>query len=142
MNELQQIGAVVAAWVQTHPLVAGVAVGLGLGLLLIPPVTCWWLLRRSLAASKAGVSQIEGRLSHLCSAVEMLTDTTESGLQSAFDEIQRLLNNDLDRLAQPHLEVHTGRGPKDVRTAREIARREGVSEGEVHLRMRLMRREA
>ena len=136
MGELLAIGSNVVTWSQAHGLLAGVAAGLVLALMVVPPLTCWWVMRRSLKASRDAVSQVEQRLAHLCSAVEMLTDTTESGLQSAFDEIQRLLNNDLNRLAAPQLELRT-RGTTAVRTTRDIARREGVSEGEVQLRMKL-----
>ena len=138
MSELMVIGSDLVTWVQAHPVISGAAGGLTLGLMAIPPMACWWLLRRSLAASRAGAHQIEHRLSHLCSAVELLTDTTESGLQSASTEIQRLLNNDINRLsAQPGLEMRVQRAAHDGRSIRQIAQREGVSEGEVHLRMML-----
>jgi hypothetical protein len=136
VSELLSIGSGVGAWVTTHPLVAGVATALIVLAIVIPPVACWFVVRRTTAVSREVVHQIEHRLSQVCSAVELLTDTTESGLQSAFGEIQRLLHNDIERLkAQPALQARVGRAAEDGRTAREIAQREGVSEGEAHLRM-------
>jgi len=91
---------------------------------------------QTLSASRDGVHQIEQRLSQMNAAVELLTDTTESGLQSAFGEIQRLLNSEIDRLrTQPALQMRVVQAADDGRTAREIAQREGMSEGEAHLRM-------
>jgi hypothetical protein len=136
VSELLNIGSGLGAWVSTHSLVAGVAAALIALAILVPPVACWFVVRRTMAASREVVHQIEHRLSQVCSAVELLTDTTESGLQSAFGEIQRLLHNDIERLkAQPALQARVGRAAEDGRTAREIAQREGVSEGEAHLRM-------
>jgi hypothetical protein len=136
VNELMVIGSGVGAWINTHPLMAGVAAALIALVILTPPVACWFVVRRTMSASRDVVHQIEHRLSQVCSAVELLTDTTESGLQSAFGEIQRLLHNDIERLkAQPALQARVGRAAEDGRTAREIAQREGVSEGEAHLRM-------
>ena len=136
MSELMAIGSGLSAWVSAHPLVAGVAATLTAAAILVPPVACWFVVRRTMAASREVVHQIEHRLSQVCSAVELLTDTTESGLQSAFGEIQRLLHNDIERLkAQPTLQARVGRAAEDGRTAREIAQREGLSEGEAHLRM-------
>jgi hypothetical protein len=136
VHELLMIGTSAAAWAQHHPIAAGAAAIMTVALVAGPPVACWLVLRRSLSASRDGVHQIEQRLSQMNAAVELLTDTTESGLQSAFGEIQRLLNSEIDRLrTQPALQMRVVQAADDGRTAREIAQREGMSEGEAHLRM-------
>ena len=134
MNELLAAGRDLAAWAQVHLLVAVVG-----GLLMTAPLAaCWWTARRTLAASRKGVLEVERRLSQLSSAVELLTDTTESGLQAAFTEIQHLTKTGIQRTTkQPGLQTRVRRAARKGRNARDIAISEGVSEGEVRLRLTL-----
>src|SRR6187455_3243117 len=96
------------------------------------------MARWTLGASRTGVRDIERRLSQLSSAVELLTDTTESGLQAAFTEIQHLTKTGVQRTTkQPGLQTRVRRAARKGRSARDIAITEGVSEGEVRLRLTL-----
>ena len=134
MNELFAAGGDLVVWAQAHAVVAVVA-GAALA---APAVGCLWLTRRMLAVSRTGVQEVERRLSQLSSAVELLTDTTESGLQAAFNEIQHLTGAGIQKTArQPGLQTRVRRAATRGRSAREIAVREGVSEGEVRLRLTL-----
>ena len=134
MNELVSAGRDLGAWAQAHGLVAGIG-----GVAVIAPVAaCWWLARRTLAASRKGVVEVERRLLQLSSAVELLTDTTESGLQAAFTEIQHLTRTGVQRTTkQPGLQSRVRRAARKGRSARDISIAEGVSEGEVRLRLTL-----
>ena len=134
MNELFSAGRDLGIWAQAHLLVAvigGVVVAAAL-------VACWWMARRALAASRKGVLDVERRLSQLSSAVELLTDTTESGLQAAFTEIQHLSKTGIQRTTKhPGLQTRVRGASRKGRSARDIAIAEGVSEGEVRLRLTL-----
>lgn len=134
VNELFSAGRDLATWAQTHLLVAVIG-----GVVVVTPLlACWWITRRTLAASRQGVLDVERRLSQLSSAVELLTDTTESGLQAAFTEIQHLSTTGIQRTTkQPGLQTRVRRASRKGRTARDIAISEGVSEGEVRLRLML-----
>jgi len=137
VNELFSAGGDLAAWAQAHAVVAVLAGAV----LAVPAVACFWLTRRMLAVSRTGVQEVERRLSQLSSAVELLTDTTESGLQAAFNEIQHLTSAGVQKtITQPGLQTRVRRAATTGRSPREIAVREGVSEGEVRLRMTLARR--
>ena len=134
MNEFVAAGTDLLTWMDAHAAVAPLLILA----MFIPAGVSWWLTRRTLAASRDGVHQIEHRLSHLCSAVEMLTDTTESGLQTAFAEIQRVA------AAAPAvtpkragIQTRVRRAARGGRTPREIAQHDGVSEGAVRLRLTL-----
>lgn len=134
MNEVLMAGRDLTAWAQAHTVVAV----LGGITLSAPLVGCWWMARRTVAASRTGVREIERRLSQLSSAVELLTDTTESGLQAAFTEIQHLTKTGVHRTTkQPGLQTRVRRAARKGRSARDIAITEGVSEGEVRLRLTL-----
>jgi hypothetical protein len=134
VNELILAGNDLLTWMEAHAFVAGLMVVV----MLMPAAVSWWIARRSLVASRDGVYQIEHRLSHLCSAVELLTDTTESGLQSAFAEIQYLAKTGIERAPKkPGLQTRVRRAARGGRSARQIAQTEGVSEGEVRLRLTL-----
>lgn len=134
MSELFSAGGDLGAWAQAHAMVAVFAAVL----FTAPVAVCWWVLRRVVTASRTGVDQIERRLSQLSSAVELLTDTTESGLQSAFAEIQHLTKTGVQRTTkQPGLQTRVRRAARSGRSARDIAVHEGVSEGEVRLRLTL-----
>ena len=134
MDELFSAGRDFSAWAQAHMLVAVIG-----GLVLVAPLaTSWWMVRRRLAASRKGVLEVERRLAQLSSAVELLTDTTESGLQAAFTEIQHLSKTGIQRTPrQPGLQARVRRAARKGRSARDIAITEAVSEGEVRLRLTL-----
>ena len=127
-------GAELLVWMESHAaMTAAVAAAL-----LVPGAICCWAARRSAAVSRQALTRIEDRLAHICSAVELLTDTTEAGLQTAFGEIERLSAESGARAARrAGLPTRLKQAARDGRTAREIAQSEGVSEGEVRLRLRL-----
>jgi hypothetical protein len=134
VNELFAAGGDLVVWAQAHAVVAVMAGAV----LAAPAAGCVWLTRRMLAASRTHVHEVERRLAQLSSAVELLTDTTESGLQAAFIEIQQLTGAGIQKAAkQPGLQTRVRRAATKGRSAREIAVREGVSEGEVRLRLTL-----
>lgn len=132
MNELFSAGRDLATWAQAHVLVAVI----GGVVAAAPLMACWWMARRTIAASRKTVADVDRRLSQLSSAVELLTDTTESGLQAAFSEIQHLSKTGIQRTTkQPGLQTRVRRASRKGRSARDIAITEGVSEGEVRLRL-------
>jgi hypothetical protein len=134
VNELFSAGGDLAAWAQAHAMVAVVAGGV----LTAPAIASFWLMRKMLAVSHTGVRDVERRLSQLSSAVELLTDTTESGLHAAFNEIQHLTSAGVQKTTkQPGLQTRVRRAATKGRSTRDIAVREGVSEGEVRLRLTL-----
>lgn len=127
-------GAELLAWMQGH----GIATAIVFVALLVPGLLCCWAARRGAAVSRGTLKQIDQRLTHICSAVELLTDTTESALQTAFAEIERLSGNDNGETARrAELPARVQSAARNGRTAREIAQAEGVSESEVRLRLRL-----
>jgi hypothetical protein len=133
MNEIWWWGAELLVWIKSHGLVAS-AVGAAL---LLPGLACCWAARRGAVVSRQALTRIDQRLAHICSAVELLTDTTEASLKAAFAEIERLsaAQREADALESLHQRVRAA--ARHGRTAREIAQAEGVSEGEVRLRLRL-----
>jgi len=134
VNELFLAGGELAAWAQAHVVIAAVT-----GVVLAAPaIACFWLTRKMLTVSRTGVQEVERRLSQLSAAVELLTDTTESGLQAAFNEIQHLTSTGIQKTPkQPGLQTRVRRAATKGKSAREIATKEGVSEGEVRLRLTL-----
>jgi hypothetical protein len=134
VGEFVAAGTDLLTWMQEHAAVAPLLIAA----MFTPAGVSWWLTRRTLAASRDGVHQIEHRLSHLCSAVEMLTDTTESGLQTAFAEIQRVAAaGPAEAPKRAGIQTRVRRAARGGRTPREIDQKEGVSEGEVRLRLTL-----
>ena len=134
MDLLLLRGAELLVWMESHLLItAGVALAL-----LAPGAICIWAARRGAAVSRQSLARIEQRLTQICSAVELLTDTTESALQTAFAEIERLSETSGARAAhRAGLPTRVKKAARNGRSAREIAQTEGVSEGEVRLRLRL-----
>ena len=117
-----------------------------------PGVACCWLAYHlsavRLAAGATRVTRfrarrrradrIDQRLASLCTAMTILTDSTESGLRQTITVLERLSGAapaaaDASVATPPQAIVATHQG----RSARDIAIAEGVSEGEVRLRMRL-----
>ena len=131
-------GAELLVWFNTHALIA-IAVG---GALMIPGALCCWAARRGAVVSRQTLARIDQRLTQVCAAVELLTDTTESALQSAFAEIERLSHDAGTHAERESLHHRVKKAARNGRTAREIAQTEGVSEGEVRLRLKLNGEEA
>jgi len=134
MTELLALrGAELLVWFDAHAIVA-IAVAAAL---LVPGALCCWAARRSAVVSRQTLARIDERLTQVCSAVELLTDTTESSLRSAFTEIERLSLEARSHAERESLHHRVKKAARNGRTAREIAQSEGVSEGEVRLRLRL-----
>lgn len=149
MEFLLWTGAELLVWMEGELLLSAALVAM----LLVPAATCWWQARRVAGVRLThagrtswapgvrlqGVDRIEDRLAHLCTAVSLLTDSTESGLRDAIAEIERLSKaaggGAVVRPAARQRRVQTA--ATHGQTAREIALAEGVSEGEVRLRLRL-----
>jgi hypothetical protein len=126
--------------------------------LLAPGAFCCWIGYRVIGVRLArGVGllrarrrgdRIEQRLESICTALSILTDSTETGLRETISGLERLSGaapaatpapvtvppTVLDQMITPPRLTHPA---DDRRTAREIAIAEGVSEGEVLLRLRL-----
>ena len=92
-----------------------------------------------------GIDRVEQRLASLCTAMSILTDSTESGLRAAISGLERL--SGVASSAESAMDVGpissvTTQEPETVpsyhgRSPRDIAIAEGISEGEIRLRMRL-----
>jgi hypothetical protein len=127
-------------------------------LLLAPGALCCWIGYRvtgvrlakgvGLRRARRGADRIEQRLESICTALSILTDSTETGLRETISGLERLSGTApsatpapvtvplavVDQMITPPRLMHPA---DDRRTAREIAIAEGVSEGEVQLRLRL-----
>jgi hypothetical protein len=148
------------AFLRGEPLIAA-----AVATLLVAPgaLACWFgyhLTGVRLAAGamrparfrrrRGAIDRVEQRLASLCTALSILTDSTESGLRAAIGGLERLSGAapaDESQTAEPATVIsrsvdelgtdgeaswrHEGRSP------RAIAIAEGVSEGEIRLRMRL-----
>ena len=113
---------------QTFALSALVTVGiLELGLF-------FWMTR-----SLRNQQQLEGRLGHLTDALSLLTETTEAGLRANAVEIARIAAQPASKrvISQRTATSRVARARGRGRTTEQIAADERMSEGEVHLRLRL-----
>ena len=126
-------GAELLLWMQAHAIATAVVIAA----LLVPGLVCIWAARRGAVVSREALTQIDQRLTHIRSAVELLTDTTESALQTAFAEIERMSDGGHGLTQRAELPARVQSAARNGRTAREIAQAEGLSEGEVRLRLRL-----
>jgi len=134
MADLALLGAALLIWIEAHPVLSALV----FVALLVPGSVSCYAARCGVIASRASMQRIEGRLTHICSAVELLTDTTEGAFRSTFTEIERLTNENLARADHRlSLQQRVNKAATYGRTPWEIAQLEGVSEGEVRLRMRL-----
>jgi hypothetical protein len=100
------------------------------------PRTATWPTR--LRTQARGTERIEQRLTSLCTALSILTDSTEAGLRDAISGLERLSGvataSPEVRIVREHrVRQAAGQG----QSARDIAIAEGISEGEVRLRLRL-----
>jgi hypothetical protein len=143
------------AWLRGELLISAAIAGL-----LVAPgaVVCWFGyhvtgVRLAPGATRparfrrrpGAIDRVEQRLANLCTALSILTDSTESGLRAAITGLERLSG------AAPAEAVPTSDAPApsvesgdptfasvgEGRSPRDIAIAEGVSEGEVRLRLRL-----
>jgi hypothetical protein len=122
-------------------------------MIVLPGLALVWVARRlrgvRIAAAGAGtalgqrmhsIERIDERLNSLCTAMSLLTDSTESGLRDAIAEIERLSRS--QHMAPARQRAAVQRRVKGAarrgRSARDIAVAEGVSEGEVRLRLGLL----
>jgi len=111
--------------------------------LLVPGATCVWIARRLGRIRYVPIERLERgdeRGSKLTAALSLLTDTTEAAFRDVMQEIERQTHaprheSPFDRRVSTHRRI--GLAASNGRTAREIALSEGVSEGEVRLRLRL-----
>jgi hypothetical protein len=111
-------------------------------MLLIPGATCLWMARRLgriRYVSADRLEDAEARIANLSAALSLLTDTTEAAFRDVMEEIERQTRarneSPFDRRVSTTRRI--GLAASNGRSAREIAVSEGVSEGEVRLRLRL-----
>jgi hypothetical protein len=94
-----------------------------------------WLWRLSRLARS--LERHEHRLSQMSEAMGLLTEATESGFRAVASEVERIAESGRVRPVKPvsvaRMAAAAGRG----RSLAEIAATEGVSEGEVALRLHL-----
>ena len=138
-------------WLRGKLMISGVLTLLLLG----PGAVCCWLGYRVTAvrlargadllrARRRGADRIEQRLENICTALSILTDSTEAGLRETISGLERLSAAPANPPVAPVAALEPVIAPRQMsmagaerRTAREIAIAEGVSEGEVLLRLRL-----
>lgn len=134
MFEMFLMAANVFVWLESHALIAGAAAAV----LLAPGAVCCWAAYRMACAARQDMLRIDQRLTKICQAVELLTDTTESAMQSALSEVERFsVLRGLEARRRAGVTQRVKRAAKRGQSSREIAQREGLSEGEVRLRLRL-----
>jgi hypothetical protein len=127
-------GAELWVWMEAHPLLV-LAISV---VLLAPGVICVVAARRGEAAARAGLNRIDDRLTQIHRAVELLTDTTESAFGITFAEIERISEEAGVRASHRAAMRHrVAAAANEGLSPREIALTEGVSEGEIRLRLRL-----
>ena len=137
MQELVAAGTDLMTWVQGHGLLASLIVVM----MVTPGLLCCWAAQRGIRLSRTEIAQVNDRVSRLHTAVEMLTDTTEGGLQTVFAEIEKLSSGQAHAMQErAGRQTRVRSAARNGETARTIAVREGVSEGEVHLRLQLSER--
>ena len=111
--------------------------------LLLPGAACVWMARRLGRIRYVPIERIEQaehRIAKLSAALSLLTDTTEAAFRDVMQEVERQTEasrnqSPFERRASTQRRI--GLAASNGRSAREIALSEGVSEGEVRLRLRL-----
>lgn len=120
-------------------------------LLLGPGAVCCWLGYHvtgvRIAAGATTFTKLHGRarrtdriderLTSICTALALLTDSTEAGLRETINGLDRLSDGAAAAPARTAPPVLVRSMPSHAQTPRDIAIAEGVSEGEVRLRLRL-----
>jgi hypothetical protein len=134
-SDVALFGAELWVWMEAHPLMV-LVISLALS---APGVICILAARRGAAAARAGLNRIDERLSQIYRAVELLTDTTESAFGTTFAEIERISEETGTRAARrAAMPNRVAAAASEGLSPREIALREGVSEGEIRLRLQLI----
>ena len=102
-------------------------------LLLIVQIGLLW---RNLSMTRT-LERAEARIGHLSDALALLTETSETGFRTMASEIERIAESG-GRKREPRVNVaRLAAAARRGRTVAEIAAAEGVSEGEVMLRLHL-----
>lgn len=102
-------------------------------LLLIVQIGLLW---RNLSMNRT-LERAETRIGHLSDALALLTETSETGFRTMASEIERIAESG-GRKREPRVSVaRLAAAARRGRTVAEIAAAEGVSEGEVMLRLHL-----
>jgi hypothetical protein len=133
MDQWLTMGAELLVWAESN---VSLAILMLCGLLMPGALICL-LVQSERRPSQAAFQALETRLLRLSAAVELLTDTTESGFTSAFAEIERLGGAPTRVPSRGGLQARITRAAMDGQSVRQIARTEGISEGEVQLRLGL-----
>ena len=134
MPDLLQFGTELIVWGKSH-LALAVAV---LAVLMVPGAVCCWAAHHGVVISREAFQHMDKRLTHLSTAVGLLTDAAEDGLRSAFSEIEQIAwTREADEGEGNTLQARVGRAARRGRHPREIAQAEGLSESEVRLRLKL-----
>lgn len=110
---------------------------------LLPGAACVWMARRLgriRYVPMERLEKVEDRITKLSAALSLLTDTTEAAFRDVMQEVERQTEashnqSPFERRASAHRRI--GLAASNGRSARDIALSEGVSEGEVRLRLRL-----
>lgn len=111
--------------------------------LVLPGAACVWMARRLGRIRCVPIERIEvveHRISTLSAALSLLTDTTEAAFRDVMQEVERQTqasHHESPFERRVSAQRRMGLAASDGRSAREIALSEGVSEGEVRLRLRL-----
>jgi hypothetical protein len=94
-----------------------------------------------LSKALRAVARFGERIAHLTSALELLTDTTESGLANVATELERSATPRVARASRGATARRITGAARRGRSIEEIASTEGLSESEVRLHMQLTRPE-
>lgn len=94
-----------------------------------------WLWRLSRLART--LARYEDRLSQMSEAMGLLTEATESGFRAVASEVERIAESGRVRPVAPVSAARLSAAARRGRSHAEIAAAEGISEGEVALRLHL-----
>lgn len=103
------------------------------GLLLVAQMGWLWRLSRVARA----LERYEQRLAQMSEAMGLLTEATESGFRAVAAEVERIAESGRVRPVAPVSVTRLSAAAKRGRSLAEIAAAEGISEGEVALRLHL-----
>src|SRR6266508_3992312 len=85
------------------------------------------------------LARIDERIAHLTAGISLLTDTAESGLRDVAQEIERMAAPAKSAIpkARGVAQRRVSNAARRGKSVKDIAAAEGMSEGEVRLRMQL-----
>lgn len=109
-----------------------VEVWIGAGLLVFQAALA---IRLLVALGRLG--RLEERVHHLGDALALLTETAESGFNTMAGEIERLRQPRSRTAESRPTSARVASAARRGRTVQEIAKTEGLSEGEVRLRLQM-----